>query len=86
MKKVRATDIGFYDGALRKKGDVFDVTDTATGKWFVPIESPEAKIIETEVETEAKLKAEEEKPVALSEMNRGDKGPKSFIAQMTSKK
>ena len=84
--QVRATDIGFYGGALRKKGDVFDVTDTATGKWFVPVDSPAAKAVETEVETEAKQKAEEEKPVALSEMNRGDKGPKSFIAQMTSKK
>lgn len=82
MKKVRATEVGFYGGALRKKGDVFDVTDAATGKWFVPVDSPEAKAVETDVEEEAKLKAEEEKPVALSALNRGDKGPKSFIAQM----
>lgn len=85
MKRVRATDIGFYGGALRRKGDEFEVTDNATGKWFVPIESPEAKTIETEVETEAKLKAEEEKPVALSELNKGGKGPKSFIQQMMHK-
>lgn len=83
--QVRATDIGFYGGALRKKGDVFEVSDKATGKWFVPVDSPAAKVVETEVETEAKLKAEEEKPVALSAMNRGDKGPKSFIAQKTKK-
>lgn len=84
--KVRATEIGFYGGALRQKGDVFEVTDTATGKWFVPVESPEAKAVVTEGEAEAKRKVEEEKPVALSELNTSGKGPKSFIAQMARNK
>jgi hypothetical protein len=34
-KTVRAKTLGFYGGAMRKEGDVFDITDTAKiGKWM----------------------------------------------------
>ncbi len=37
--KVVATDLGFYGGARKRKGDVFDVPDTLAAAWFKPLEA-----------------------------------------------
>lgn len=41
--KVRAISTGFYGGARRREGEVFDAKDGATAKWFEPLEPVEAK-------------------------------------------
>lgn len=57
LAKANAT--GFYDGARRRAGDVFEVKDGAKASWFsaVPKDTkPEVK------------KVEQEKPIAVSEL------------------
>ena len=41
--KVIATKQGFL-GSLREVGDIFDVPDFMTAKWFEPVETGEAKV------------------------------------------
>lgn len=38
MKKVQATAKGYYKDDLKQIGEVFEVEDNATGKWFVEVE------------------------------------------------
>lgn len=40
--KVKATEVGYYDGVLRYTGDVFDVPDGESALWFEPFETSEA--------------------------------------------
>lgn len=35
--QVRALQAGFFGGARRRQGDVFDVPDDAKAKWFAPV-------------------------------------------------
>ena len=41
--KVRAISTGFYGGARRREGEVFDAKDGATAKWFEPLEPVDPK-------------------------------------------
>jgi hypothetical protein len=46
--KVRAIDVGFYNGTLQAAGSVFEVKDGQKGKWFEPVaeDAPEGDKIE----------------------------------------
>lgn len=44
-KRVIATALGFHGGELRYQGDVFDVPENLTGKWFKPFQpQPDVKL------------------------------------------
>ena len=60
--KVRAISTGFYGGARRREGEVFDAKDGDSAKWFEPLEPGEAKpakVAKTKADkVEAKAEAE----------------------------
>jgi hypothetical protein len=59
--KVRATQLGFYNGSRKRPGDVFDIPDGAKiGSWFVPADSPAP-------ESQAPDNVE---PIALSQLSK----------------
>lgn len=62
--KVIATKQGFL-GSLREVGDIFDVPDSMTAKWFEPVETGEAKV-------KAKKGKGSKEPETFSEQNRAD--------------
>lgn len=41
--QVRALSTGFYGGSRRREGEVFNVKDGDSAKWFEPVEPVEAK-------------------------------------------
>jgi hypothetical protein len=57
---VRATAVGFYGGARRRKGDVFSVPEGVVGKWFVPTDASLAEKNNLALEEAAKAKKEAE--------------------------
>lgn len=61
--KVRATAIGFYGGARRREGDVFEVKGNIKSSWFVPLED---QTISPGRASRNKVKKDE--PIALSEV------------------
>ena len=64
--KVRAIKQGFYGGARRRVGDVFEAEDGAKASWFEPVEAAEA----TKPKPKAKAKGGE--PTTFSEIARTD--------------
>ena len=64
--KVRAMKQGFYGGARRRVGDVFEAEDGAKASWFEPVEAAEA------AKPKPKAKAEAAKPTTFSEIARTD--------------
>ena len=65
--KVRATKLGFHDGAMRHPGQVFEVPEGTKGKWFVSADTPLPP-------EEDKPKSDE--PSTLAELGRrGRRGP-----------
>jgi hypothetical protein len=63
--RVRALQMGFFGGARRRVGDVFDVPDGTKAKWFA---------LEGEVKPPAK--PQKQAPVALSQIGKEpSKGP-----------
>ncbi len=63
--KVRAMKQGFYGGARRRVGDVFEAEDGAKASWFEPAEAAEA----AKPKPRAKAKGE---PTTFSEIARTD--------------
>jgi hypothetical protein len=64
--KVRAIKQGFYGGARRRVGDVFEAEDGAKASWFEPAEAAEA------VKPKPKAKAKGGEPTTFSEIARTD--------------
>lgn len=67
--KVQAITDGFYGGARRRAGSVFEVNDGVESKWFKPVVV--AKIEEPAKAAPAKAgksKSKKEDPVALSQL------------------
>lgn len=62
--KVRAIKQGFYGGARRRVGDVFEAEDGAKASWFEPVEAAEA--------AKPKPKAKGGEPTTFSEIARTD--------------
>lgn len=40
--KVKALELGFFDGSRIRAGQVFEVPDGTKGSWFVPVDSVKA--------------------------------------------
>ena len=64
--QVRAIKQGFYGGARRRVGDVFEAEDGAKASWFAPVEAAEA------AKTKPKAKAKGGEPTTFSEIARTD--------------
>lgn len=64
--KVRAMKQGFYGGARRRVGDVFEAEDGAKALWFEPAEAVEA------AKPKPKAKAKGGEPTTFSEIARTD--------------
>ena len=64
--KVRAMKQGFYGGARRRVGDVFEAEDGAKASWFEPEEAAEA------AKPKPKAKAKGGEPTTFSEIARTD--------------
>jgi len=64
--KVRAIKQGFYGGARRRVGDVFEAEDGAKASWFEPVEAAEA------AKPKPKAKAKGGEPTTVSEIARTD--------------
>ena len=64
--KVRAIKQGFYGGARRRVGDVFEAKDGAKASWFEPVEAAEA------AKPKPKAKAKGGEPTTFSEIARTD--------------
>lgn len=64
--KVRAIKQGFYGGARRRVGDVFDAEGGAKASWFEPVEAAES----AKPKTKAKAKGGE--PTTFSEIAHAD--------------
>ena len=64
--KVRAIKQGFYGGARRRVGDVFEAEDGAKASWFEPTEAAEA------AKPKPKAKAKGGEPTTFSEIARTD--------------
>ena len=64
--KVRAIKQGFYGGARRRVGDVFEAEDGAKASWFEPVEAAEA------AKPKPKAKATGGEPTTFSEIARTD--------------
>lgn len=60
--QVRALSTGFYGGSRRREGEVFNVKDGDSAKWFEPVEPVEAKPAKA-----AKAKADEVEAKAEAE-------------------
>lgn len=63
--KVQAVTDGFYGGARRRAGSVFEVKDGLKGSWFTPILDEKAAPAKA-----GKTKAKKDEPVALSELQK----------------
>lgn len=63
--KVIALEPGFFDGAPRERGTVFEVPDGRTARWYAPVDEAVAK-----PKTKAKAKGGE--PTTFSEIARTD--------------
>ena len=68
--KVQAITDGFYGGARRRAGEVFDVKDGVTSKWFTPVQVAEPEPAKAAPAKAAKSKAKKDEPVALSELQK----------------
>lgn len=64
--KVRAIKQGFYGGARRRVGDVFEAEDGAKASWFEPVEMAES------AKPKPKAKAKGSEPTTFSEIARAD--------------
>ena len=64
--KVRAMKQGFYGGARRRVGDVFEAEDGAKASWFEPVKAAEA------AKPKPKAKAKGGEPTTFSEIARTD--------------
>ena len=64
--KVRAIKQGFYGGARRRVGDVFEAEDEAKASWVEPVEAAEA------AKPKPKAKATGGAPTTFSENARTD--------------
>lgn len=64
--KVRAIKQGFYGGARRRVGDVFEAEDEAKASWFEPVDAAEA------AKPKPKAKAKGGEPTTFSEIARTD--------------
>lgn len=62
--KVRAIKQGFYGGARRRVGDVFEAEAVAKASWFEPVEAAEA------AKPKPKAKAKGGEPTTFSEIAR----------------
>lgn len=67
--RVVATEVGFYDGARRKVGAIFEVPEGVTAKWFEPVESS-AKVVAPKSKAPKGAKANE--PQTFSEISKKD--------------
>jgi len=84
--KVRAIEMGFYEGNRVKKGEVFEVADGAKARWFTPVQAlgPAASQKDDgKVKGPAKGKAKE--PDTLSEMTRKGDGNKTMTEVLAKK-
>lgn len=68
--KVQAITDGFYGGVRRRAGEVFDVKDGVTSKWFTSVQVKESEPAKAAPAKAAKSKAKQEDPVALSELQK----------------
>ena len=64
--KVRAIKQGFYGGARRRVGDVFEAEDGVAASWFEPVEAAEV------AKPKPKAKAKGGEPTTFSEIARTD--------------
>ena len=64
--KVRAIKQGFYGGARRRGGDVFEAEDGVAASWFEPVEAAEG------AKPKPKAKAKGGEPTTFSEIARTD--------------
>ena len=75
--EVRALSTGFYGGARRREGEVFNVKDGEKAKWFEPLEhqvDPKAaKAAKAEAEKAAKAAKAEAEKAAKAEAEKADK-------------
>jgi len=56
--KVIATKMGFYGGARRREGSVFDVKDGEKAEWFRPVEGrPDVEKARAEIKAKAEASA-----------------------------
>ncbi len=65
--KVKAITEGFYGGARRRAGQVFEVSKGAKGKWFVPVADSEPVAAGDKA---AKKKGDKGTPETLSELSK----------------
>lgn len=65
--KVQAITDGFYGGARRRAGSVFEVSDGSESKWFKPVASSEEPAKAAPAKA-GKSKSKKEDPVALSQL------------------
>lgn len=62
--KVIALERGFFDGAPRERGEVFEVPDGRTASWYAPTEEA--------AKPKPKAKAKGGEPTTFSEIARAD--------------
>lgn len=65
--KVKALTDGFYGGARRRAGQVFDVKQGIKGSWFEPVGDSKPAAAE---EKSAKKKQDKSAPETLSELSK----------------
>jgi hypothetical protein len=63
--KVIAIERGFFDGAPRERGDVFEVPDGRKARWYAPAEDAASK-------AKPRAKAKGGEPATFSEMAHAD--------------
>jgi len=63
--KVKAITEGFYAGARRRAGQVFDVPKGTKGKWFEPVVESQPAPVDDKT---AKRKSDKSVPETLSEL------------------
>ena len=63
--QVRALSTGFYGGSRRREGEVFNVKDGDSAKWFEPVEPVEP--VEAKPAKAAKAKADKVEAKAEAE-------------------
>lgn len=81
--RVIASKMGFYDGHRRAKGEVFEVPNGVSAKWFTPVEISASKPVAKEaVKAPAKAPA---KPPAKSVKVVGEQRPNepSTLSEIT---
>lgn len=62
--KVKALTDGFFGGARRRAGQIFEVPNGTKGKWFEPVKASEPAV----EDKPAKKKGDKSTPETLSEL------------------